>query len=151
MTRALALTLVLVASPAWAGPYDAPSPDEQRKALHCLSEMTGLHWDGRLPKLVISDRVTLAENKSQALSTGDTVRGAQLGAYQHSTITLTAAWQWPTLAHEMTHFLQDENGLIPQPLSVGQRVKIETQAYDVQARFPQTCMSFWGQILEMPQ
>lgn len=151
MSRALALSLVLAATPAWAGPYDAPSPDEQRRALHCLSKMTGLHWDGRLPKLVISDRVTLAENKSQALSTGDTVRGAQFGAYRNSTITITVTWQWPMLAHELTHFLQDQNGLIPHPLSVDQRMKIETLAYDVQARFPKTCMSFWGYILETPQ
>lgn len=153
MTRALVLTLLLVSTPAWAGPYDAPSETELRAAVDCVGRMTGMKAPARLPIVVISDRVALAENASETLADGRTIKGHVFGQYSPTRrqIELGATWQWPQLAHEIVHFLQHQNGLYPVPLPASTRARLESQAYDVQAHFQYTCMSFWGQVLEMPQ
>lgn len=149
----LALLTALWITPALAGPYDLPTEGETRTALTCLSRMTGLHWDGTLPRIVIApgiaDQAVNEDDRSASGFYGTTVAGNYTPSTR--TVKLIETWQWSMLAHEMTHFLQDENGLFPHHLTKADRIRLNVLAYDVQAKWGQTCQSFWGQLLENPQ
>lgn len=125
------------------------STEEITKVSSCVSKITKLSFNGKIPTVVISKKKSLSSTvNSQELTTGEVKVGYVVGTYSHTTkqIVLSRDWTYPLLAHEITHYLQDSNGLMPNYPTLDQLKILETQAYEVQENFSYSCTDFWGNL-----
>lgn len=125
-------------------------PNDLAYALACAAEISGLPWDGSIPPTKFIDRDYMGSVSPDVDRNGNAVQSNRLtGAYINGKAYFSNRASEPTMAHEMTHYLQDRNGLgmgraDREGNALATRREREAQAYNVEELTPYECLALFG-------
>jgi len=127
-------------------------------ALECAALISKLEWDGSVPPVKFVDRDYLGNAGTDIDRNGNRVAASpsMTGAYffgagdRTGTAYFSNMADKPVMAHEMTHYLQDRNGMNAGAASaaagvlLSQRRDIESQGYETEKNAPYECFTLLG-------
>lgn len=120
-------------------------------ALACAAAISGLPWDGSVPEAKFIDRGYLGSISGDVDANGNAVVNSprMTGAFIGNKAYFSERADEPVMAHEMTHYLQDLNGMDKGRVGAGSealaaRKAAEAQAYNVERLTPYECLNFFG-------